>query len=66
MKKFRHIKETLKTLCSYVLLIFVVYFIISIIGFRFRHPWATETECLVNVFNALTWTQLDYREMRLR
>jgi hypothetical protein len=66
MKKFRHIKETLKTLCGYILLIFVVYFIISIIGFRFRHPWATEMECFLNIFNALTWTQLDYREMRPR
>ena len=45
---------------------FMAWMVIANLVFSFRHPWATETEKLLNIVNVLTFQSLDYDEMRPR
>lgn len=36
------------------------------ISFRFRHPWATETEAFIHWFDVITFQKVPYQEMRPR
>ena len=40
------------------------WFIISHLLFAFKHPWATETERLVYMVEALTFQEIPYQTMR--
>lgn len=40
--------------------------IVAIIAFGFRHPWATSTERLIHIFDALAFRKVPYSEMRDR
>lgn len=44
----------------------VAWVIIAIITFGFRHPWATDTERLIHIFDALAFRKVPYSEMRER
>jgi hypothetical protein len=42
----------------WIAVIFAVYVMVSVIAYRFRHPEMTETQLLVNVRDALLWSDL--------
>lgn len=44
----------------------VAWVIIATITFGFRHPWATDTERLIHIFDALAFRKVPYSEMRDR
>jgi hypothetical protein len=46
--------------------LFFVYFVVASITFGFRHPWATSTERLIYIREAMTFKRVTYQEMRQR
>ena len=58
--------RSLHRMVSVLFVSLVVWLAISCIIFRFRHPWATETETLLNVHNALLLKKVPYDQMRPR
>ena len=43
-----------------------LYVVIACTVFQFRHPWATETECFLNIPRAMLFQKVSYQEMRPR
>jgi hypothetical protein len=54
-----------KTLTVLLVAIFL-WIIVSSMIFRFRHPWATDTELFLNIPNAFMLKKIPYNEMRGR
>lgn len=60
------IKEWAQLIGVGVLIVGFLWICAATIVFRFRHPWATETESLLNIHHALMFDKLSYDEMRPR
>jgi hypothetical protein len=58
--------KALKRLGECVLALVFLWAVGGFVAFRLRHPWATETECLVHWTDALTFQKVPYEEMRIR
>lgn len=43
-----------------------LYLLVASVVFGLRHPWATDTERLLHIGDALAFRTLDYEEMRPR
>lgn len=56
----------MKDFLSAVLVLAFVYAAISLIVLRFKHPWMTETEALLNFHNAVLFKSVKYEEARPR
>jgi hypothetical protein len=52
-------------LCGMVVVALLWMAICSLV-FRFRHPWATETEVILHLPDAVMWREVPYDEMRPR
>ena len=66
-------KTKIKSLISSIQIILGLAFILAIIWtaigtmiFRFRHPWATETETFLHIPDAFMLRKIPYNEMRTR
>lgn len=44
----------------------LLWVVVSVVAFRFRHPWATETETFVHWIEVLTFERVPYSDMRPR
>ena len=65
--KFKIIlKDMVDDIVSAIIVVLILWLAISCTVFRFRHPWATETETILNVHNALLFKKVSYDEMRPR
>jgi hypothetical protein len=63
--KYHH-KETIKLAAGVAIVVLFIWVWIATTVFRFRHPWATETEVVVHLLDAVTFQKLSYDEMRRR
>lgn len=59
-------KDRLITASLYLLLALILWVSLSSVIFRLRHPWATETETLLNLHNAVLLRKVAYEDMRPR
>ena len=50
-------------LCVLLMLLYIAF---STVVWRFRHPWATDIECFLHIYDAMTFHQVPYDEMRPR
>lgn len=70
MKTFKEVKRIIIDYClaaSISLAVaFFLWVVLSSIIFRFRHPWATETETLIHIVDAVMLKKVPYSEMRDR
>lgn len=48
------------------LVVLVVYVMVSMWAFSWRHPWMTDREVWIHVGDAITWSNVDYDEARRR
>jgi flagellar biogenesis protein FliO len=54
-------------LCGLLLVILAfVWLVTANVVFKFRHPWATETETLLNIKSMVLFQKVPYSEMRPR
>lgn len=42
------------------------YFLVALLVFALRHPWMTTTEQWLHVWDAMTWSTVDYDTARPR
>jgi hypothetical protein len=53
-----------KTLIQGLLLLCLLYASVAFVVFRFRHPWATETETIIHPRAVLTYEKVQTSEWR--
>lgn len=58
--------ERTKGLLFWTIFLLTIYFVIAQLTFGFRHPWATDTERLLNIHNAMLFRSVPYKMMRPR
>jgi hypothetical protein len=58
------ITKLFKDIASGCIVIFLFYFAIASIVFALRHPWATRTEQMIHIGDALMFNKISYKEMR--
>jgi hypothetical protein len=46
------------------IVIFLFYLAIASVVFALRHPWATRTEQMIHIGDALMFNKVSYKEMR--
>lgn len=61
--RYRNLAVYLLQVAAMLLLLWVI---LGSVVFHFRHPWATETECFLNLHNAMLFRRIPYGEMRPR
>lgn len=44
----------------------IAWFMVANVVFAFRHPWATQTERLIHIADAVLFRKVPYSEMRGR
>lgn len=59
-------KEYIKLLGIVAIVLSLGWLIVSLSIFRFRHPWATDTERFLYIGDALILRKVPYNEMRPR
>ena len=59
-------KNNLKAIGWIFMFIFVFYMAIANVVFSIRHPWATDTERFIHIFDMMSFNKIEYNEMRER
>jgi hypothetical protein len=62
----RKVSSSLQVALYGVIVAALLWVVISSMIFRFRHPWATETETLLHIPDAFMLRKVPYSEMRDR
>lgn len=45
-------------------IILMVWFLTAMLTFAIRHPWATQTECFLNIHRAMMFEKVSYTDIR--
>ncbi len=61
---WNRITNLFKEIAIWCALIFLFYLCISSVVFALRHPWATRTEQMIHIGDALMFNKVSYKEMR--
>ncbi len=54
------------SIISLVLAVAIVYVIVAVSVFQFRHSWMTQVEAFMHIPQALTFQSVDYETVRIR
>ena len=61
---WNRITNLFKDIAVWCAFIFLFYLAIANVVFALRHPWATRTEQLIHIVDALKFNKISYKEMR--
>ena len=60
------LKKLINVLVPSLVIGLFAWVLVATVTFRFRHPWATETETLLNMHRVMTFQRVEYKELRPR
>lgn len=63
-KLTRAMNRYIKDLATIIAVALFAWLLFSVVVFKLRHPWMTETETFLNIPNAMLLRKIPYDEMR--
>lgn len=61
---YRRVSNIFKAAAAGTIILFLLWVWVAATIFRFRHPWATDTEIFMHLGDAVMLRKISYQEMR--